>query len=322
MSNFLDELIECGKTNKKLVMDMFKKTKAGTDILDLAQGTDNAINSMIGYSTLCPTTVELNYLVNNCAPSASYKIDGTDLVSFSVALAKEIPGMKGKYAHTKMAYTKPVNTLYESLCKGTAEACNAGVKGCGVDVPLTELRHDIYEILESYEIRTVSNACGTELYDAMKIVPNSRIIPEFLRSNYDLVNTRMEENEVYCIDVYGVDTSKDVEAVPFDYPSIFYKLQNKKSPHRKSVASAVSLIDSRYGENLFSIYDFMKSYDEKFGKNGVKMNKSIMKGLYEGQYIMPLPCLMVKPEEKAVMNIVARFGHSVHIGAEKTTVLC
>lgn len=322
MEELIEEHKECGRTVRSYVMDIFKNISPGADILELAQSVDSSVIKSKDYKLLCPTTIDLNYIVQYCSPSTSYKIDGTDIVSYCVSLAKKLPKKYGKemYAHAKMAFTKSINPRYEELCKVTSEACAAGVKNCGVDVPLSDLRHDISEILYSGGYHTITNVCGNELYNAFKIVPNSKIIPEVLRSNFDLVNGRMKEDEVYFIDVYGTDTSIDVEAKHFDYPSIFYRIPNKKTAHRKSVASANRFVEKTYGDDLFGIYDFSKRFDEQ--SKDVKMNGSILKSMVQGGYITSVPCLMIHSEDKTSINVVARFGHSIHIGAEKNTILC
>jgi methionine aminopeptidase len=316
----LGQLRECGSMTRDLAKEFYGDIDIGEDILNLAKKYDNKIQNLKGgYSLLCPTTIEMNYFVNNCSPSASYQIAADDLISYCLAVAKKIPGKKGAYAHAKVAYTKTMTPIYDKLVQVTSDASRAALKECGVDVPLTDLRLTISEILESSGFHTVSNVCGTELYNSAKIVPNSRVIPEYIRSHYDLVNGRMRENEVYFIDVYGTDTSADVEAKPFQYPSIYYALQPKRMPHRKSVSDAVNCIKKHYGQDLFSIRDFRDKF-EVYSK--VKLNKTIMSDLDKGQYIFPVTCCFVENETKDVMNVVSRFGHSIHIGAEKNTILC
>jgi methionine aminopeptidase len=311
-------LVETGSFCRENIRKMFQEIKIGADILEIVQSVDKKIKETKDYELLVPTTIDLNYIACNHSPTTSYKLTEYDLVSFSVSLAKKISGTE-KYAHAKMSYTKPLNKMYEELTKGTAEACNAGVKACGVDVLLMDIRTDVYEILNSYGIKTLTNICGNELYDSAKIIPNSILVPDFLKENYLLLNQRMKEDEIYFVDVYGIDSSKDCEAKIFDYPSIMFGLENKKKPHRKSLLEAIDLIQKEYGKNYFSYLDFKTKFEHK---TKIKLNKSILSELTKKNYISFLPSLMVPQEDPNFMNVCARFGHSVLIREDTNIILC
>lgn len=311
----LEHFIETGNFIRKLSARVFAAIDIGADIADLAKDVDKSVTGK--YSLLCPTTMELNHFVNNCSPGISYKLGSDDLLSYCISVAGKIGD--GKYAHAKAAFTKSNTPAHDKLIAATAEACKAAMKEVGVDVPLSDLRLTTSEILYSAGFHTITNVCGHELYNSAKIVPNSLVIPEVLRSGYDLINGRMKENEVYFIDVYGTNTSQDVEAVPFNFASIYHALDRKDVPHRKSTAEALSVIRKEYGDELFSLWDFREKFEKKAK---IKMNKSILEDLNKKGYIYPVTCAMINEEVKGTQNVVARFGHSVHIGDKKNTVIC
>ncbi len=320
VQEILSQLILAGAKTRELSKDMFESIKVGADASKIVQVPDRTIFGLKkeGYELLCPTTIDLNNFVNNCVPMHRYALAEDDVVSYCISLSKKIPGMDG-YAQVKAAYTKVFSPVYEKISTIAAEACNAGLKECGVDVPLTEPRHAIYEVLQSADLYTISNICGHEMYNSHKIVPNGERIPDILRQAYDLVNGRMRENEVYFIDVYATDTSADVEAVQFQFPSIYYGLENKRTPHRKSTAKAHEIIKKEYKGNVFSLWDFRERFE---AKATIKLNKSIMEDLNKQQLIFPIASAIINNEMKDISNVVARFGHSIHIGAEKNTFLC
>ena len=201
----LEQLRECGSMTRDLAKEFYGDIDIGEDILNLAKKYDDKIQNLKnGYSLLCPTTIEMNYFVNNCSPSASYRIAADDLISYCLAVAKKIPGKKGAYAHAKVAYTKTMTPIYDKLVQATSDASLAALKECGVDVPLTDLRLTISEILESSGFHTVSNVCGTELYNSAKIVPNSRVIPEYIRSHYDSNTQRSSKKKKNNYVLHGV----------------------------------------------------------------------------------------------------------------------
>lgn len=314
--NFLKELEETGIYVNQLCEKIHNGIEIGEDLLPVCEGVDTEIWKNKNYELLCPTTIDIDNFVQNCALQGPFLTGNDNVISYCVSIAKKLPN--AKFAHCKAAHTKIFNHLHEEVVSATNDACNAALKECGIDVRLDEIRFVTSEILDAAGSYGILNIPGNELYNSYKIVPTTLVIPNELRSKYSLNNAKMLEDEVYFIDVYGTNCVEHVNAVRFPYPSIYFASKIKESTHRRSTNEVSNAIIKRFGEIPFTVRNLDALISEK---TKLKMSKSILNSLYKSRSIIPIECAMIEHETKKSNNIVARFGHSIHIGANHSTIL-
>lgn len=295
----MDICIANGKILTEIAKNTYKMLNPGVNILDVARATDAAVNDQ-KKMTLAPTSIEVNDVVNNYAPWADYTIAKNDIVSFTVSLCD--PDRKGR---VKCAFTRgPM----PDLIAGLEEACRAGMKDAGVDVPLMDLRYSISEILQSHGIAAVANVCGHSLEDSRRIIPCTSNIPEELLEHYMLRGQKMKAGETFCIEVYGTDAAFDKSAKPA-VPTMFYRTSKRKNMPLKSSRAMLTYIKTKYADNVFALRDLKESpsfIEHAFHK------------LVKEQMLAPVYSGII---DKG-FNVCAHVGHSIYIGESGTTILC
>lgn len=248
-----------------IAKDIYKETKIGDNICDIADKVDNKLEKD-GYLYV-PISIEPDYIVANNSPVRKSELTKDAVFSFTL----QVNGHKKDKDKYPLKYGSSFamdGNNYFYLIKAVNEACQAGMKACGPDVKLISPSKVISEILDSYEIesasststvgatkktisfKTLLNSYSLNLENSKKIVPNYKSIPSEVRSHYNLQDV-MREDELYYIDVYGTNLPEHTYFKNYqEYPSMFSmpKIGNKKQHSRK-----IDLITKKH-KNSLKIY--------------------------------------------------------------------
>ena len=322
------------------------------NIMDIAERIDKEIRRG-GYVMLHPTSIEVNKMAANYSPYTEYKIMANDVISYTLGTNGH---KRGKPIPVRCAYTwAREKSDYHYLMRAVSEACYAGMAECGADVRLTEPSKAIEEVLNSYtdedgiklnDIKSLYNVCGYNLEDAKQMVPNLEKIPSEME-NY--CKGRMEEDQIYFIDVYGTNLTKHDVARNVPIPTMFKPLLFK---NRKQVNVALNRIKVRharelyyfiqknYNTSIFSVRDLEKRCNNSWPKKYKYKPRQIHSLSYEG-IIKGIPAKFVDPDynkkKQTVMKkkttkkqvrkeksktVVVHYGHTIYINDRGNDYLC
>jgi methionine aminopeptidase len=227
--------------------------KTGNNIMKIAEEIDRKIKRS-GYKLLHPMSIEVNHYISDYAPYTEYRLRDEDIISFTIGTN----GIKfGNPIPVRCAYTLSVKkeSDYFYLIRAVSEACTAGMKECGPGVKLTEPSRAIEEVLNSYsdpvdgtvitDVKSLYNICGYNLENPEQMVPNLSKIPSHMEN---FCKGKMKEDQIYYIDVYGTNLTKNDVARNFSIPTMF------KAPlfkNTKQVNMALNKLKVRYSKELY-----------------------------------------------------------------------
>jgi methionine aminopeptidase len=301
----------------------FKSMKIGHDIAEIAEDIDNKLYGQKNFKPILPISIEPGPFAQNYSPPIKYIIKKEDIISFTIGIKTKKRILK--VAHTR--YFSKNNELAKHIIEAISEACNAGMKACGVDVRLLEPKNEIMEVLHSYEVASIINLCGHCLNDMTKLVPNIDPMPTM----YNFCRGKMKEDETYFIDVYGTNYMKDDIVIDNKFPSIYYipkpkqgreqRILNDKINKLKLLTSKkiIKWAKQKYGYTPFSARSVFKKFPNFKSHSTQNLYKNKLLGVYHSKYIN----VPQKGNDKAINNgIVSHIGHSVLIGKNGVKFLC
>jgi len=332
------KLIEHGNFLRKLSRNVIlKEFKKGQNIVYIADKADNILsrNKYISF----PTSIEVNFITSNFAPIIDQNLNSNDIVSYTLFikgkrgkkhnLPMKKTGIKNPYTYipAKHAFSISLNgKSYQHLIDLVQEASIAGIKSCGPDVSLYEVHKDVMEVLDSYSeseddgfgntstvkgIKSAINMISMNLQNPKKIIPMTPLIPPSMQETINsLKNPRMEEDEIYFIDVYGTNLPDHVPVQTINYPTMFEftkfpdqkSFKNRKDYLMKQICRGNSFLISKnmniYNKmskimgigNIWSIRkiesEFNKAFSQKFSIDKFQQlhQSQLVKG-YESKYV-------------------------------------
>jgi methionine aminopeptidase len=327
-NKFKNYLMEVGEDITSEMREIYSRLLPKTDIVKSVRNYDKKHRD--NNTLLTPASIEINNIVSFYSPIGKYELQETDLVSITLAQKKEVS--KGLYAYAKSSISKSMNNIpikidkNKELINACNEACTEAIKECGVDVRITSPRFTISEILDSYGVSTIKDICGYDLYNPLRVIPNTKKIPDFFSDGkyYKIIEEKMKNDDVLYIDVYGTDTAFDVKSNAYKHILLLYRTDKVK--YLKGVVkNMLSFINNRYKKNLFSLREIMEDYPEylykKFpnkhkGRSTPKKFPEIqLKKLIKEGMIGCYNTAEISKEHKdqKTHNNVAHIGHTIHI---------
>lgn len=327
----LSELEEICILNGRLLNEIARKTydmiEIEADVLDIAIKSEEMIKKCNKY--LCsPASIEVNNVVNNFAPTVSYKLKKDDLVSYTLTLTNNEKGI----GTVKCAYSKSLSGLHDDMIEILTEAAAAGINKSGPDARFSEVSQAISEVLQSAGVATLINVCGHSLRNAKRIIPNVVNPHSDSLNSYEYQNCKMEIGESFSIEVYGIDSAIDREAKA-QFPTMFFiPSENLLEPRVLSHKRLFQLIKRSYGYTIFSLRDLLdkvktsKLTNSYFVRNEnfkQELFDAIFKKLVRQGYLTPLygAVLNIDPYT-GKQNVSAHIGHSILINEKKAVLLC
>lgn len=307
--------MENGKILREIAKEFYKDIKIGTNIVDLADKYEQRIIDK-GKKPLFPVSIEINNIINNYSPMEKYYIGSNDLVSYTLGLS----GLDNK-EYVKCSYSRSMSGLHDDIIEVCKEACNAGLRNCGPDARLYDIRYYIDEILQS--ITTVTNVCGHSLNDTRRLIPNKKEInPNLIKGMYNL-KSKLEVDENVVIDVYGTDAAHDLECKIYPYYSMYYRTYSKYPLKLRSERSLLTFIEQNYERNIFSLRRLRDTFEKATGQTLRKKTLESLRsnGLISGVTTGFLPTDK-NDEGKPLLYNVAHIAHTVKITEKGSLILC
>jgi methionine aminopeptidase len=310
-------LKELSSLMKKYSKEIFKSLKVGLDIVEIAEKFDKKIYNIKKCKPILPLSIEPGPFALNYSPNIKYIIGKNDIISFTLGLSSGSNNLKTAYTR----YFTKKNDMAVCICTALNEACNEGLKSCGIDVRLIDIKNNIMEVLNSHEQSSIINLCGHCLDNVAKIVPNVDPIP----SMYNFCRGKMKENEKYFIDVYGTNFSKNTSVVTNKFPTIYFINKPKNPREQRLLNDRVKKLKFHSSRKIYNWikkeYNFSPLPARKIYENFPNFKSQSSQFLYEQKILNIIPAKTLKPTKKNE-GICAHFGHSILITENGCKFLC
>ena len=245
-----------------------------------------------------PISFEIESFSCNSAPLLNNKLREDSVISFTLQImGHKWDKVKNRFP-LKCSYTVSLNGKnYKSLLNVVNLACSDGIKKCGPDVKLINVRDVIVKRLEDgiivdknssddieikkkhrLPIKSLMNQYSINLENPDKIIPSTKRISNELRNK---VLDSMRSRELYYINVYGTNLPKHDVARTFQpFPTMFILPDFRNV--RKEYTKLITFIRKKHKKCLryynmiikwfrvgepFSLRELRTKYKDKTGKN-------------------------------------------------------